>query len=319
MYETLSRSTFSCRHAATVQWSQPQQNILASPFDSVLCVKDPSDCTKVEMVSVSCPDMGQSEAFVSTIALFVIFAMSPKEEKTYMRLPSAWRDLWAEMIQNKKLEDDASDRQTLRSIRDLIAQNKAENVSESQSASDKAIIPMDGYMAAEILPSNEGLTSSNALKAIWSQKSSTPSYQGMLSARKTLPIWQYRNDILNAIEGHQVVIVCGQTGCGKSTQVPAYIMENEFSGGRSCRIYCTEPRRISAVSLARRVGEELGEKKSDVGTNHSLVGFAIRLGSQVTPQNRLVYATTGIVMRMLEGSGDLGGITHLVLDEVHER
>jgi len=101
--------------------------------------------------------------------------------------------------------------------------------------------------------------------------------------------------------------------------VPAYILERELSSGRYCKIYCTEPRRISAISLARRVSEELGERKGDVGTFRSLVGFAIRLESQITAQTRLVYATTGIVMRMLEGSNELGGITHLVLDEVHER
>lgn len=67
------------------------------------------------------------------------------------------------------------------------------------------------------------------------------------------------------------------------------------------------------------MSEELGERKGDVGTFRSLVGFAIRLESQITAQTRLVYATTGIVMRMLEGSNELGGISHLVLDEVHER
>ena len=141
----------------------------------------------------------------------------------------------------------------------------------------------------------------------------------MLKSRETLPIWHYRHDILDAINNHQVVIICGATGCGKSTQVPAYILENELSTGRACKIYCTEPRRISAISLARRVSEELGEMKSAVGTSRSLVGFAIRLESQMTAQTRLVYATTGIVMRMLEGSQGLDSITHLLLDEVHER
>ena len=101
--------------------------------------------------------------------------------------------------------------------------------------------------------------------------------------------------------------------------MPAYILEQELSKGRSCKIYCTEPRRISAISLARRVSEELGERKGDIGTLRSLVGYAIRLESQISDQSRLIYATTGIVMRMLEGSNNLEDITHLVLDEVHER
>lgn len=89
--------------------------------------------------------------------------------------------------------------------------------------------------------------------------------------------------------------------------------------GRPCKIYCTEPRRISAISLARRVSEELGEGRSDLGTARSLVGYSIRLESNTVKETRLIYATTGIVMRMLEGSNDLREITHLVLDEVHER
>lgn len=106
---------------------------------------------------------------------------------------------------------------------------------------------------------------------------------------------------------------------GKSTQVPAFILEHQLSQGKPCKIYCTEPRRISAISLARRVSEELGERKNDLGTPRSLIGYAIRLESNTSKETRLIYATTGIVMRMLEGSNDLKEITHIVLDEVHER
>lgn len=92
-----------------------------------------------------------------------------------------------------------------------------------------------------------------------------------------------------------------------------------MSLGRPCKIYCTEPRRISAISLARRVSEELGEGRGDLGTARSLVGYSIRLESNTAKETRLVFATTGIVMRMLEGSNELREITHLILDEVHER
>lgn len=101
--------------------------------------------------------------------------------------------------------------------------------------------------------------------------------------------------------------------------MPALLLEHELSQGRHCKIYCTEPRRISAISLARHVSEELGESKGELGSSRSLVGYSIRLEAKTSRETRLVYATTGIVMRMLEGSNDLGEITHLVLDEVHER
>jgi ATP-dependent RNA helicase DHX29 len=96
---------------------------------------------------------------------------------------------------------------------------------------------------------------------------------------------------------------------GKSTQVPAFILEDQLSQGQPCKIYCTEPRRISAVSLAQRVSRELGDPSGAVGTLNSLVGYAIRLESKATRNTRLTYITTGIALRMLErgsGRGDQG-------------
>jgi ATP-dependent RNA helicase DHX29 len=132
-------------------------------------------------------------------------------------------------------------------------------------------------------------------------------------------MWQFRQQVVETVEREQVVIICGETGCGKSTQTPTFLLEHQLSQGKPCKIYCTEPRRISAISLARRVSEELGERKQDLGSPRSLVGYSIRLEANTSRETRLVYATTGIVMRMLEGSNDLKEITHLVLDEVHER
>jgi ATP-dependent RNA helicase DHX29 len=157
------------------------------------------------------------------------------------------------------------------------------------------------------------------LQQMWARKTSTPAYQRMLVGRMNLPMYHFRASALDTIQRHQVTILCGETGCGKSTQLPAFILENEMENGRPCKIYCTEPRRISAISLAQRVSEEMGENKGDVGTFRSLVGYAIRLESQTTAQTRLVYATVGIVLRMLENSNGLNDITHLILDEVHER
>jgi ATP-dependent RNA helicase DHX29 len=88
---------------------------------------------------------------------------------------------------------------------------------------------------------------------------------------------------------------------GKSTQVPAFILEDQLAHGIPCKIYCTEPRRISAVSLAQRVSRELGDSAGAVGTSSSLVGYSIRLESNTTRYTRLAYVTNGIALRMLEG------------------
>ena len=276
------------------------------------------------MVTISTPDAIQSEAYVSTVALFLIFAAVPKEEKAYLRLPPTWRDLWAELLHLKKDQVDRADRESLRELRGLVTERESSNDDRNNPLRYEISKPNGSKTEREATNGPSSTLQSSTvnpedLKMIWSAKVSRLSYQDMLASRMTLPIWSFKDELLSAVEEHQVVIVCGETGCGKSTQVPAFILEHELSNGRPCKIYCTEPRRISAISLARRVNEELGERKSDVGTSRSLVGFAIRLESQLTTQTRLVYATTGIVMRMLERSEDLGDITHLVLDEVHER
>lgn len=274
-------------------------------------------------MSIACPDSAQSEAYISTVALFLIFASSSKEEKAHLRLPAVWRELWIELVRIRKEETDLEDKNVLRELRSMIEEIQNEsNETDGNNSNPIASGTVDKVTTLREAPEAAKTTfiiQPNEMKQVWAAKASTASYQHMLTMRMNLPIWQFKDELLYAIEEHQVIIVCGETGCGKSTQVPSFIIQHELSGGRPCKVYCTEPRRISAISLARRVSEELGERKGDIGTSRSLVGYAIRLESQITAQTRLVYATTGIVMRMLERSDDLGDITHLVLDEVHER
>ena len=277
---------------------------------------------KVEMTSIATPDASQSEGYVSTVALFILFSAISKEEKVHFRLPGVWRDLWAEFSAAVKEKSDAADRSLLRELRSMVSDQKekledaAGKISHNREIDSKQ---NDATIARQEISSWDLGRDLSELRALWAAKTSSPLFQRMLRFREGLPIWKFRNTLLETMLTNQVIIICGETGCGKSTQVPSFILEHELSSGRSCKIYCTEPRRISATSLARRVCEELGERKGDLGTPRSLVGYAIRLESKISPHTRLIYATTGIVMRMLEGSGDLGNITHLILDEVHER
>ena len=298
-----------------------QDPIIAMPIDKLICQSDPQS-VKIEMATISCSTEAQAEAYISTVAMFLIFAHSSKEEKAHLRLPSIWRDLWKDLSQMRKDQDDTIDRQILRELRSMIVENGQADPKSDRTSSGITLKTSNKKLTAVNPHEWQGKPSSalsNELKALWESKQAAPSYQHMLTSRMRLPIWNFKMELLDAMTGNQVIIICGETGCGKSTQVPAFILEHELSSGRPCKVYCTEPRRISAISLARRVSEEIGERRGDIGTLRSLVGFAIRLESSFTPQTRLVYATTGIVMRMLEGSDDLGDITHLVLDEVHER
>lgn len=276
------------------------------------------------MQCIATPDKKQSEAYIATWALFHIFGTSSKEEKVGMRLPPVWRELWAELADGRKNALDAEDRNVVRELRSLVRQRQdqeledgvilqsafrgrgsARNGNDVSHGSQEASLRADGGQ--------------EQYRRIWSQKASSQAYRAMLESRMQLPMWQARQQVMDTVDREQVVIICGETGCGKSTQVPSFLLEHQLSQGKPCKIFCTEPRRISAISLARRVSDELGEGRGDLGTPRSLVGYSIRLESNTSKETRLVYATTGVVLRMLEGSNDLQEVTHVILDEVHER
>ena len=326
-FKQVSPTTFSCRHSVSVQWDHEQ--IVPDPsYLSSISVMQKSRQLGVIMEREATPEVWQSENYVATAALFVIFSHSPKEEKTHLKLPAAYRVLWDEFAQLKREYNDASDRTTVRDIRRMIEQhtNGDEDEEGDEVVYNVSKRHLNGTPSGASTPISRPQTprppineGSQFLVDLWARKIATASYQRMLTARVNLPMFQSKSTAIETIEQNQITIVVGDTGSGKSTQVPQFILEHELSQGRQCRIYCTEPRRISAISLAQRVSEELGEAKGDLGTMRSLVGYAIRLESYTTAQTRLVFATVGIVLRMLENTDGLRDITHLILDEVHER
>ena len=122
-----------------------------------------------------------------------------------------------------------------------------------------------------------------------------------------LPIEAFRDSILSIIQSNPITILSGDTGCGKSTQLPQFIL----SSNPHANIIITQPRRISAVSLADRISWELSE---EVGNT---VGYNIRMDSVTSPdRTRILFVTPGILLQKLES---LHQFTHIILDEIHER
>nr|XP_019548139.2 putative ATP-dependent RNA helicase DHX57 [Aedes albopictus] len=151
-------------------------------------------------------------------------------------------------------------------------------------------------------------------------KQNNGAYKDMLRHRKQLPAWSMMSDIIEAMESHSVLVISGETGCGKSTQVPQFILDNWlFQSSKldgkvpHVEIICTQPRRISAIGVAERVAEERVEK---VGNT---VGYQIRLENKISSSTRLTFCTTGILLRRLQSEPMLSNVTHILVDEVHER
>ena len=135
-----------------------------------------------------------------------------------------------------------------------------------------------------------------------------------------LPIMQYRQEIIDTVRNNMVTIITAPTGSGKSTQVPQYVLDYEYSQGRHCKIVVTQPRRVAAISLANRVLSERNLPSLMNNDNQgTLVGYQIGMDRKVNEDTRIIYMTTGVLLRKIISAQSLGEFTHIVLDEVHER
>jgi len=134
---------------------------------------------------------------------------------------------------------------------------------------------------------------------------------GRLNYPAQLPVVARKDDIAAALRDHQVVVVAGETGSGKTTQLPKICLE--LGLGRSGRIAHTQPRRIAARSVAERIAEELGTELGDV------VGYQVRFTDRSSEATRVVVMTDGILLAEMQRDPDLRRYEVVIVDEAHER
>lgn len=134
----------------------------------------------------------------------------------------------------------------------------------------------------------------------------------MDETRKSLPIYAYRDQFLEALEKYQILVIVGETGSGKTTQLPQYLHEAGYTKD-GLKVGCTQPRRVAAMSVAARVADEMGVK---VGNE---VGYSIRFEDSTSDKTVLKYMTDGMLLREFMTEPDLGGYSALMIDEAHER
>eukprot|EP00928_Gymnodinium_smaydae_P046680 TRINITY_DN31105_c0_g1_i1.p1 TRINITY_DN31105_c0_g1~~TRINITY_DN31105_c0_g1_i1.p1 ORF type:complete len:1151 (+),score=293.85 TRINITY_DN31105_c0_g1_i1:106-3558(+) len=141
----------------------------------------------------------------------------------------------------------------------------------------------------------------------YGQKSNKP----IKEQREGLPIFKLRNELLQAIHDNQVLIVIGETGSGKTTQITQYLAEAGYSSKGV--IGCTQPRRVAAMSVAKRVAEEFGCRLGQE------VGYAIRFEDQTSPETLIKYQTDGMLLREVLNDPEMSRYSVIMLDEAHER
>nr|XP_018676249.1 PREDICTED: probable pre-mRNA-splicing factor ATP-dependent RNA helicase DEAH9 isoform X3 [Musa acuminata subsp. malaccensis] len=131
--------------------------------------------------------------------------------------------------------------------------------------------------------------------------------------RQRLPVFKYRDAILYLVENHATTIIVGETGSGKTTQIPQYLKEAGWAeGGRV--VACTQPRRLAVQSVASRVAEEMGVK---IGEE---VGYTIRFEDQTNPSVTVIkFLTDGVLIREMMDDPLLTKYSVIMVDEAHER
>uniref|UniRef100_A0A452SQK6 RNA helicase n=1 Tax=Ursus americanus TaxID=9643 RepID=A0A452SQK6_URSAM len=136
--------------------------------------------------------------------------------------------------------------------------------------------------------------------------------ESIQAVRRSLPVFPFREELLAAIADHQVLIIEGETGSGKTTQIPQYLFEEGYTK-KGMKIACTQPRRVAAMSVAARVAREMGVKLGNE------VGYSIRFEDCTSERTVLRYMTDGMLLREFLSEPDLASYSVVMVDEAHER
>ncbi|XP_077203241.1 ATP-dependent RNA helicase DHX29 isoform X2 [Paroedura picta] len=288
-----------------------------------------ADDTMTVCPTIVTEDSMQAQHLAATLALYNL----TKGQSVHQLLPPTYRDVWLEWSDSEKKRAEENKMESNKPRDQFIAKllNKLKQQQPQQQLESKSKVAEDAEDSWENLLSEEEYSGHSVespvtdelepARALFKKLQSSPRYQRLLKEREQLPVFKHRYSIVETLKKHRVVVVAGETGSGKSTQVPHFLLEDLLSNERNsskCNIVCTQPRRISAVSLATRVCEELGCENGPGGRN-SLCGYQIRMESRAGEATRLLYCTTGVLLRKLQEDVLLSNVSHVIVDEVHER
>ncbi|VDN59099.1 unnamed protein product [Dracunculus medinensis] len=162
------------------------------------------------------------------------------------------------------------------------------------------------FVEALQIPGTSSTTEENSFTAAQKKKLSIE------ETRKSLPVYAFREQFIEAVSDHQVLIIEGETGSGKTTQLPQYLLEAGFCSDKK-KIGCTQPRRVAAMSVASRVAEEMSVK---LGIE---VGYSIRFEDCTSERTMIKYMTDGMLLREFLNEPDLASYSVMMIDEAHER
>jgi ATP-dependent RNA helicase DHX36 len=204
---------------------------------------------------------------------------------------------------------------------DLIRKNLdlPDQVAESCSATaqSESYVPPQVRLKRSLTPAQLAMKSSRLRRSLEDYKARRD-LEGLRQARAELPMAQHSSRVRQMVHENVYCVIVGATGSGKTTQVPQILLDEaiENGNGASCNVICTQPRRIAAKSVAQRVAAERAEQLGQT------VGYQVRFDAKPPRHGgSILYCTTGVLLQRLQNAPDdvLDHVSHLVIDEVHER
>ncbi|CAN6988483.1 unnamed protein product [Brassica oleracea var. botrytis] len=183
------------------------------------------------------------------------------------------------------------------------------DVMEDPSAKNNKSNVLGGASAAAAGMSN--------LRNKWNGKPYSQRYYDILEKRRDLPVWLQKDEFLRTLQSNQTLILVGETGSGKTTQIPQFVLDaveaENTNKHKKWLVGCTQPRRVAAMSVSRRVADEM-----DVAIGEE-VGYSIRFEDCSGPRTMLKYLTDGMLLREAMADPLLERYKVIILDEAHER
>lgn len=221
----------------------------------------------------------------------------------FARRGQAQRD-WAQKNQKVAVSIDAESQAELRSIIQSIRSEESEGHERIDSINTVAMdyltrrLDLEGLDESISGPLWQNPDYDRKLQSDRDAKLQSAAVRRMMEFRKMLPAYKMRQEIVDLIESNRVVVISGETGSGKTTQIPQFILDAyiDMGKGSTCKVICTQPRRISAIAVAERVAEERGERCGE-----GSAGYQIRLECRM-PRERgsILFCTTGILLQQLQ-------------------
>lgn len=197
----------------------------------------------------------------------------------------------------------------------LVVKERKEKKERAQQAKDRSTL--QGSAIGGVLGVDEDEVS--VKKEPVNEESLSSSFEEIQNQRKLLPAYSVKDELMRIIAENQIVVVIGETGSGKTTQLTQFLCEEGYGknldkDGSKLLIGCTQPRRVAAMSVAKRVSEEMGCKLGEE------VGYSIRFEDKTDPRKtKIKYLTEGILLREMLADPNLENYSCIIMDEAHER